>query len=611
MKNSTFSINYVLDDNNRRLYFEIFPKENSYSLKLNIISVSYCIIILDENKKRINPFNLAFYYDLHIFCNMKLLNDNTIIEYFPNYYNLNLICMENFQLSEKVQLGIKVYKNINNTKHLLTEYYYFSNNNSNIYKLRNYDNQKFSIFYVLNEYTNLTNQLNESKTNLTLKVSYIQKPSFCTLTSKEIENNKWLFKNIYNQYFCFCKGLDCQNTKNTTNFQICKYNFYLSIIDRYRNLYKKTEYLLADFILSFFNDDDILPIFKRMIAENISAHYMSPKNNIYKEFCAENKRCNIIIKDSYINGDFLEKYLELILKLKVTVAGAGFQGINNLFYNIEYITSINIGHGVKYFKSFLYKDYTSPQKYNKLVLAPSPKIISVAKSYGWEDENIIKICLPKWDKYNNFSKQINGTNKSIFLFFTWRSLNWKKKLKKGEQLSISKFYINNILLLLNNTELNYQLNKNNITLFFGLHQNLMYLKEYMDKNFKFIKIIKNEMISECLMKSSLMISDFSSVIFDFVYQKKPVIIYIPDYEDPEIKELYSEDYYNLIKNLGNRTIYFENQFYNSKDVVDKILFYINNNFTIENKLEKFYEGFELKCKNNNIQIFIDYIKSLN
>ena len=62
----------------------------------------------------------------------------------------------------------------------------------------------------------------------------------------------------------------------------------------------------------------------------------------------------MIIKENSINGDFLEKYLELILKLKVAVTGATFPSIDQLFYNIEYITSINIGHGVKYFKSFLY-----------------------------------------------------------------------------------------------------------------------------------------------------------------------------------------------------------------------------------------------------------------
>ena len=112
------------------------------------------------------------------------------------------------------------------------------------------------------------------------------------------------------------------------------------------------------------------------------------------------------------------------------------------------------------------------------------------------------------------------------------------------------------------------MNKNNITLYFGIHQNYFFLKDYISRNYKFAKLIPNEMVSECLMKSSLLVTDFSSVIFDFVYQKKPVIIYIPDYADPLIKNLYWEDYYNLIRSLGNGTIYFENQFYTPQDVVN-------------------------------------------
>ena len=38
-----------------------------------------------------------------------------------------------------------------------------------------------------------------------------------------------------------------------------------------------------------------------------------------------------------------------------------------------------------------------------------------------------------------------------------------------------------------------------------------------------IKYVQQEEILECLTNSSLIISDFSSVIFDMIYQKKPFI----------------------------------------------------------------------------------------
>ena len=605
----TLMIDLNCDNKNQSINFNISLYEQSYSSKYNIIELKYYIHVFDENNKRIKPFDLPMYYDLHIFCITNIISNKSIIESFPNFNdNINFICSEQFEYSEKIELGIKIYRKKDYYHELLTTFYYFNNKNLNLLNsnLKNNDD-KFSILKIQNEYMNLFKEIKNRKSSLTLKASYFQNISFKLKTKSNSEDNIWKFKNIYNHYYCFCKGIHC--FKNTSIFQDCKYLYYLTIIDKFRNLYEKTEYLLADFILTAFNDDDIFPIFKQMIKQNISAHYMTPKNNIFNEYCSQQQRCLRIIREDFINGDFLEKYLELILKLKVTVAGSEFRAINNLFYNIEYITSINIGHGVKFFKSFLYKDYTSPKKYNKLVLAPSSKLISIAKNFGWKEENIIKFCLPKWDKYMiPFNR--NHTAKSIFFFFTWRNKNPKKTLKNKDILGISKLYIYNILKLLNDTKLTFELNRKNITLYFGLHHNIFFLQYFIVNHFKFIKIINNEMISTCLLESSLIVSDFSSVIFDFIYQKKPVIIYIPDYNDTHIKDLYSGDYYNLIKNLGNGTIYFENQFYNTRDVIDKIIFYINNNFKVEKKIEKFYDSFEFNCGNNIIQRFIDNLKIL-
>ena len=253
--------------------------------------------------------------------------------------------------------------------------------------------------------------------------------------------------------------------------------------------------------------------------------------HFYKEFCGSNEHCQIIINEIFINGDFLEKYLELILKLKVAIFGNGFLSIDySIFHNIEYITSINLGHGVKYFKSFLYKENANPRQYDKLVLIPSKKVINVALRYGWKEENIIKVCLPKWDKYDkNKDKEIG---KSIFIFFTWR------KLKKEK--NISSEYTYNIIKLINSDILNKKLIEKNISLYYCLHHKFSQYKNMIKINKLKLKLnyITNNQISETLMKSSLLITDFSSVIFDFIYKRKPIIIYIPDSEDPSINILF-------------------------------------------------------------------------
>ena len=110
-------------------------------------------------------------------------------------------------------------------------------------------------------------------------------------------------------------------------------------------------------------------------------------------------------------------------------------------------------------------------------------------------------------------------------------------------------------------------------------------------------------------KANLIITDFSSVIFDFIYQKKPVIIYLPDSNDINIKKSYTAEYYDVINGLKNDSIFFENKFLNIKDTVKKVIYYINNNFRIEKKLEIFYNNFEFKGE-NRINKLINYINDL-
>ena len=61
--------------------------------------------------------------------------------------------------------------------------------------------------------------------------------------------------------------------------------------------------------------------------------------------------------------------------------------------------------------------------------------------------------------------------------------------------------------------------------------------------------------------------------------------------------------------MKNGKIYFENLYFNLNEVINKIIYYINNNFKLEPKLEKFYDSFELK-KGNNINKFVYYLKKL-
>ena len=598
-------------------FFKLFDIKYLYSFKFNIIKVEFNIVFHESNKKLILPSDLTLYKNLHIFCHIELNNSKVIINSFPDIIeNRNFKCIEYFNVYDNFRFGIKFYKINENEKDINNQIIYFFS--GEIFNYLNLFNKNDSIFDPLiinrNYLFNITK--NYKIYNLKLQKVYTLIPKYNLKQNLLINDNKWSFENLFNEYFCFCKGLNSIKIKNS---QSCKYYFYLNLIDKNRKVYTKTDYLFIDFIFNDLSSDDAFPIFKEMINQKMSVHYLTENFNKYKQYCSEINKCQTIIlvnmKNYTINGDFLEKYFTLFLKLKQVISSSGtyFNYINNLFYDIEYITYISITHGVCYFKYFLYDKNRcyGPNRIDKVLIPPSEKIISFAIKFGWNSNDIIKLNLPKWDKYYkynennnskyNLSNMINNNN-SILIMFTWREIIRNKK--------ISSHYFKNIFNLILNKKLKLELKANNITLYFALHHKVYVNYKYKIKGIKYINLIQVKNIAEYIEKSNLLITDFSSIIFDFIYQRKPAIIYIPDYNDNLISIIYKKTYYELIQLMKNRTIQFENQFFDIDSVINKIIFYLKNNFKLDKKLELFYDSLNL-TQNNNIYEFIKYIKNIN
>ena len=607
-------LNYPNQDLTKIKYYNVSHLHYNYSFKFKSVKIEYKIGFYDINKNLIDPSFITLYNKIHIICELKIINNNINIYSLPNIYqNKYFRCIEFCNSYEKIKLGIKLYTSKENIEY---NSLYFFVGRKNLKNLKFKNDNLFDPLIINENYILLFKKINDKKINETLKFkkSYMRYPYSTLRRHIILDENIWNFNNNYNNYYCFCIGEKCLNYYVP---QKCKYYFYLTIIDFNRNTYKKTDYLFMDFIFVELSSDDVYPVFKRMEKLNLPVHYMTENPEIYNQFCYQNRKCLKIIpvnKENYtINGDFLERYLNIFLKLKAVVSGRakGFNYLTNIFYNLEYIMYIGVGHGVSFFKYFLYdKQETYGIKQNdKLLIPPSDKLISIAKRYGWTDENLIKMNLPRWDKYNNhshfiFEKNSNITNNSLFIMFTWRDFKRKK--------SISSYYFKNIINLVENNKLYNLLVKTKTVLYFSIHHLLdKFINKYKIKyeNNNYIKFIDSNKISEVLSKTSLIVSDFSSIIFDLIYRKKPFIIYIPDANDPEIKNLYKKNYYELIESMKNGSIEFENKYFEINETVNKIIYYINNNFKLEPKLEDFYKSFQLK-NIDFINKFINYLKNL-
>ena len=598
-------------------YFKILKKNYVFSSKYRLVKLEYVIGFFDQNKNLLTPPEMTLYNNLHFACFLETLDNKTVNSLAYIYLAKYIKCIEYFKFGEKIKFGLTIFENKS-----FFQIFFSTEDVINYNDITHENDDVFNPKIIKSKYISLRSKIKTDKNNkaYSLKKMYLIKP-IINLRRNQIQNiSKWHFGNFYNEYFCFCIGGGCFK-KNIS--QKCKYFYYIFIIDKEKYLYPKTDYIFVDFIFKSLTSDDTYPVFEEMMRRNFSAHYITEKDDIFEKYCQNITQCQTIIpinKKAYsAYGDFFEKYLTLVLKTKAFVSGKEkhFHRVGYLFYRIEYITYIGVGHGVCYFKDYLFdKDRIYGNKRNNKILIPPSKIlVSTARKHGWKDKDIIKLNLPRWDRYNPPMGQEkvtdvfsgNITSNSILVMFTW------KKKKKYWNYEISPYYMENMTKLLQNEVLGKELEANNITLYVSFHRYVRdaYQQTIIDilENTKNVKVIDQNDISECLAKTNLVVTDFSSIIFDLMYREKPFVIYVPDSNDPNITDIYTDDYIQLIDRMNNGTFKTENKCESVEETVEKIIYYIKKKFAIDDKLRKYFKYFNF-IKGNNIDKFIKYLVSL-
>ena len=279
--NYCFYINYssIYNYINNVEYFNVTNVKYYFNLQYNLIKIEYNIGFYDKYNNLILPSDLTLKYNLHIICSIEIDFGNSINSLANIYENKYFKCIEFFNLNDKIKFWIKIYQIKENGNLVASSFYIF---NENIFKLSDliYQNNNLFCPLIINEnYDSLIKKINGKnlKTNRKLKKSYLHYP-YCVLKKDSIFfNDKWIFKNIYNEFFCFCKGNKCLNTNTVDS---CKFPFYLNIIDKNRNVYPKTEYLFFDFIFADLSSDDVYPVFKKMYNLKYPVHYITEKQDI-------------------------------------------------------------------------------------------------------------------------------------------------------------------------------------------------------------------------------------------------------------------------------------------------------------------------------------------
>lgn len=182
------------------------------------------------------------------------------------------------------------------------------------------------------------------------------------------------------------------------------------------------------------------------------------------------------------------------------------------------------------------------------ITSAEPEQKFVQNNFGYDRNRIVLTGMPRQDNLHQNRLKKNR----VLIMPTWRGwFNLKSERRAGQE---HKFAGSEYLLkwkqLLESRKLSDMIDKYSLEVIFYPHRNMQKFLVDMAKVIKTKAVLaswEDYDIQELLITSAVMITDYSSVFFDMVYMKKPVIFYQFDYEEFR-KSQYGEGYFDYADN---------------------------------------------------------------
>lgn len=219
------------------------------------------------------------------------------------------------------------------------------------------------------------------------------------------------------------------------------------------------------------------------------------------------------------------------------------------------------------------------------VCSAEPEYNYINSIYGYPDGVVRMLGMCRFDDLYKIDKP----SKKILVMPTWRF----HLSDVGEKEFSESEYCMAFNELLGNERLNDILEKYDYELLFYPHiQMQKFINCFHDGNRVKVVSFKDSTVQELLINSDILITDFSSVFFDYGYMEKPMIFYQFDEENFR-KEHYSEGYFEYKNDAFGKVVYDEGA------LLDELEHILENNSVIDDEyLGKINNFFILRDKNN-------------
>ena len=285
-------------------------------------------------------------------------------------------------------------------------------------------------------------------------------------------------------------------------------------------------------------------------------------------------------------------------KISTAVHGCSPSSYITLFLLKHHCTGKNIAlkHGI--FKN-LHPNYFKKNAHLDLICCGAkPEFEFIKKEFGYSEGVAQYTGLARFDKLHN-----TEVEKEIFIMPTWR--RWLDEVKDLDTFVKSEYY-QSWFGLLSSKDFVELIHNNNLKVCFYVHPKLnRFLDAFssVGNHVTFLNSLNGDSVQEHLMKASIMITDYSSVFFDFAYMKKPAIYFQFD-EDKYYKSHYIKAYFDYRDNGFGEVCT------KADEVIDELKDITNNNLSISNKYLKRCENFFTICDCNNCERIYNSISKL-
>ena len=334
----------------------------------------------------------------------------------------------------------------------------------------------------------------------------------------EFKNNRFYFSKISENEYKVARMRTTQKFKNNLEVYTVR-DISDRMVDREIWLYFDCYGVQKDngyyqFIHDFFIDD------------NVERYYVNANKDV-EDGLFTNEQKKFVIEFGSMEHKILytvaSKILTAYVEEKNFVPFIGNE--RNNYCDISHAEIIYLQHGVLH-AHLPWKYCPGKIEADKIVVSTNFEISNFQNTYHFRNQDLIRSGMPRYDFID---KKMSCKNRILFAP-SWRNYLIGEAVGNEWNLTEKKFaaseYFKVFNKFLNSKRLEDVLETHNLYLDFKIHpifKPYLYLFDNKCKRVNFTSdYIKNE-------EYALMITDFSSFVFDFVYLKRPIIYFVPDY----------------------------------------------------------------------------------